>query len=491
MRTFIQNRELSQKPAFSFLAPHKAIAQTAKQVLHIRPETRESQSSGQGAPRFGHNFSQISIYPPPRGTEPKLTVGKTSDTDEHEADRISKQVVRDPARQTIAKSEHFQVRRAGSSDLKQAEAPRIVHDVLRSSGEPLDTATRDFMEPRFGYDFSRVRVHTDTRAEESSRSIMAQAYTVGHDIVFDRHYYSPHTEVGRQLLAHELVHVVLQQGDKQHIHRKEIDKSLVSSNRGSVAPGDWLAVDREEWELASQEGAESALSPGNTFMRAVFYNTQNKRPREYQTVRQRHDYYDLVSYALEHDPNTPEALRDIRFFHAATAVTATPGIGSVDTAIGLIKLGEASRQILKDVNEELFALNMEVIHNLMFAWKEPRKPGDSAPTKAIDPFEFDLRMVEKEQRTVEDYIRRNQQRFTSSVKDDINQTLDPDKFGQFFNFSRTSFEWALKALQVKSLDFTNIEHRKAIGFASVHIFHRKSYSDYEFFIAAYHAVPSR
>jgi hypothetical protein len=372
-----------------------------------------------------------------------------------------------------------------------AEAPSPVHEVLRTPGEPLGAATRHFMESRFGDDFSRVRIHTDTKAAQSSQSIKAQAYTTGHDIVFDSHYYSPHTATGKQLLAHELAHVVQQQGDDQHIRRKEIDKSLVSSNRGSIAPGDWLAVDREEWELASQEGAESALSSGNTFMRAVYYNTQNIRPKEYQTVRERHDYYDLISYVLEHDRNTPEALRNIRFFHAATAVTGTPSIGSVDTAIGLIKLGEASRQILKDVNEELFALNMEVIHNLLFTWKEPRKPGDPAATKAIDPFEFDLRMVEKEQRTVEDYIGRNRQRFTSSVKDDINQTLDPDKFGQSFNFSRMSFEWAIKALKVQSLDFSNIEHRKAIGFASVHIFHRKSYSDYEVFIAAYHAVPTK
>ena len=57
--------------------------------------------------------------------------------------------------------------------------PPIVHDVLRSPGAPLDAQTRAFMEPRFGHDFSRVRVHTDAQAAESARAVNALAYTVG------------------------------------------------------------------------------------------------------------------------------------------------------------------------------------------------------------------------------------------------------------------------------------------------------------------------
>ena len=63
-------------------------------------------------------------------------------------------------------------------------APPIVHQVLNSPGKPLDGATRSFMEPRFGHDFSGVRIHTDEQAAESAQSVNALAYTVGHDIVF-------------------------------------------------------------------------------------------------------------------------------------------------------------------------------------------------------------------------------------------------------------------------------------------------------------------
>ncbi|HLI88385.1 MAG TPA: DUF4157 domain-containing protein, partial [Ktedonobacteraceae bacterium] len=88
--------------------------------------------------------------------------------------------------------------------------PPIVHDVLNSSGQPLDVGTRAFMEPRFGFDFSRVRVHADARAAESTQAVNALAYTVGHNVVFGTGQYAPGTNEGRRLLAHELTHVVQQ-----------------------------------------------------------------------------------------------------------------------------------------------------------------------------------------------------------------------------------------------------------------------------------------
>jgi hypothetical protein len=87
-----------------------------------------------------------------------------------------------------------------------------VNDVLRSPGQPLDARARAALEPRFGHDFSRVRVHTDARAAESARSIDALAYTVGRDIVFKAGQYAPGTTEGQRLLAHELTHVIQQAG---------------------------------------------------------------------------------------------------------------------------------------------------------------------------------------------------------------------------------------------------------------------------------------
>ncbi|HLH73800.1 MAG TPA: DUF4157 domain-containing protein, partial [Chloroflexota bacterium] len=99
--------------------------------------------------------------------------------------------------------------------------PPMVHDVLRSPGRPLDTASRAFFEPRFGRDFSRVRVHADAPAAASARALNALAYTVGRDLVFDTGQFAPETAAGRRLLAHELTHVVQQDaGDVAPLPRR-------------------------------------------------------------------------------------------------------------------------------------------------------------------------------------------------------------------------------------------------------------------------------
>jgi peptidoglycan/xylan/chitin deacetylase (PgdA/CDA1 family) len=101
-------------------------------------------------------------------------------------------------------------------------APPIVHEVLRSSGQPLDAETRALMEPRFGHDFGKVRVHRDTRAAESARDINALAYTVGQNVVFGPGQYAPRTGDGQKLLAHELAHTVQQQHDTSAARSEDI-----------------------------------------------------------------------------------------------------------------------------------------------------------------------------------------------------------------------------------------------------------------------------
>jgi len=91
-----------------------------------------------------------------------------------------------------------------------ASVPPLVHDVLRSPGLPLDPHTRGFLEPRFGHDFSKVRIHADDRAADSAAAANARAYTVGSHIVFGSGQYAPQTVPGKKLIAHELTHVVQQ-----------------------------------------------------------------------------------------------------------------------------------------------------------------------------------------------------------------------------------------------------------------------------------------
>ena len=91
------------------------------------------------------------------------------------------------------------------------EEPSPVRKVVGSGGgRPLDRSLRSDMESRFGVDFGDVRVHTDSQASESARAVGANAYTVGSDVVFRSDQWSPDTDSGKRMLAHELTHVVQQ-----------------------------------------------------------------------------------------------------------------------------------------------------------------------------------------------------------------------------------------------------------------------------------------
>ncbi len=115
-----------------------------------------------------------------------------------------------------------------------SEAPPIVHEVLRSPGQPLDPDARAFMEPRFGHDFSKVRVHSDAKAAESARAVNALAYTVGQHVVVGSQGVSSQTVAGRSLLAHELTHTIQQRSQNYSLPR-ELSVSSSSDSAESEA----------------------------------------------------------------------------------------------------------------------------------------------------------------------------------------------------------------------------------------------------------------
>jgi hypothetical protein len=108
------------------------------------------------------------------------------------------------------KREAASLQRAAIDRSPAGRVPPVVGEVLRSSSQALAPEARSFMEPRFGHDFSQVRVHTDAKAAESARAVNALAYTVGHDIVFGSGQYAPHSRDGQKLIAHELTHTIQQ-----------------------------------------------------------------------------------------------------------------------------------------------------------------------------------------------------------------------------------------------------------------------------------------
>jgi Domain of unknown function (DUF4157) len=162
-----------------------------------------------------------------------LRIGAPDDAYEREADAVADQVMRmAPGSGSVAAAVPVLQRKCAGREADDEEpllstkarsspdsgqrsvatAPSSVHATVKSPGQPLDRAARAFFQPRFGHDFSAVRVHTDAAAARSALELNAHAYTVGHDIVFAAGRFVPQTGKGRRLLAHELTHVVQQRG---------------------------------------------------------------------------------------------------------------------------------------------------------------------------------------------------------------------------------------------------------------------------------------
>jgi hypothetical protein len=161
----------------------------------------------------------------PPASQPKLVVGQADDPLEHEADRVAALVMRMPdphlsiaastprlSHKCASYEEEAQIFQSEPTRSPEAtgEAPRIVHEVLRSPGQPLDAQVRAFFEPRFGVDFGDVRLHTDARAADTALALGALAYTVGKHIVLGPAQIPLRVGAGWALLAHELAHVVQQ-----------------------------------------------------------------------------------------------------------------------------------------------------------------------------------------------------------------------------------------------------------------------------------------
>lgn len=187
--------------------------QAVQRLLQSNTEELQPGLASTAVTRFAHDFSQIPLHPETHAKiQRKLTVSTPGDIYEQEADRVADEVMRMPeTRPPDQERYRLQTKQVEPTDLGQTAVHPIAHKILRSPGQPLDSTTRDFMEPRFGHDLSSVRIHSYAQAAEAARSVQALAYTTGSDIVFGEGQYKPGTDSGRKLLAHELVHVIQQQ----------------------------------------------------------------------------------------------------------------------------------------------------------------------------------------------------------------------------------------------------------------------------------------
>jgi hypothetical protein len=154
----------------------------------------------------------------------------TAEWAEREADRVARRVMRTSELELSDSSRPLRTPeppRTGST-VDGGRLPPIVDDVVSSPGIALEAAARTFLEPRFGHDLGRIRIHADPLAARSAAAVDAPAYTVGHDVVFAAGRFAPHTNHGMALLAHEIAHTLAPAAgtDGPRISRSEIPMPL-------------------------------------------------------------------------------------------------------------------------------------------------------------------------------------------------------------------------------------------------------------------------
>jgi hypothetical protein len=185
------------------------------------------------------------------GIQAKLKVGQSGDVYEHEADRVADAVMRMPGPRVQIQLEEEEFLRTKK---REDTTPEVTHDhesrihTLQGGGYPLAEHVRTFFEPRFGYDFSQVRIHTDGGSAETVRAVNARAFTIGRDVVFGAGQYTPGTSNGQRLLAHELTHVVQQRqfGGIALISRKDAKTEKTEAEKKKEAEQLKVKLDRIE-----------------------------------------------------------------------------------------------------------------------------------------------------------------------------------------------------------------------------------------------------
>ena len=227
----------------------------------------------------------------------KLRIGQPGDIYEQEADRVAEQVMRMPEPQAISsgtpyihsiqracirsedevlsrqpieeekekedelrrqpiEEEEEELQAKATSDGISEVNPDIESHIqnMRGGGQPLPESARAYFEPRFGQDFSQVRVHSDAEAAEAAQEVNARAYTVGQDVIFGAGQYSE-TSAGQKLLAHELTHVVQQE--------KGIQRNVIQRRSGCSAAQDTKITDDHVRARGMLSAAISAVSSYN------------------------------------------------------------------------------------------------------------------------------------------------------------------------------------------------------------------------------------
>ena len=173
-------------------------------------------------------------------------------------------------------------------------SPRVAANInaMRGGGQPLSPSVRAFFEPRFGVDFSGVRVHRNSRAAEATRNVHVKAFTVRRDVMFGSGQFAPETSAGKKLLAHELTHVVQQGAAMQRppasAHRRT--RAFANERRNAPhmmrAPLDEPRSENKRFAVSLVKTPEPKIVRTKQAVQLTVYFGQNISSLNYESFRQ-------------------------------------------------------------------------------------------------------------------------------------------------------------------------------------------------------------
>ncbi|MBX3302612.1 MAG: DUF4157 domain-containing protein [Nitrospira sp.] len=286
------------------LTPHRLVSQptsVSSLPLHDQSQIQRKASCACGG-----------ACPACQAKSADLNISQPNDPAEIEADQVADRVMRMPVRDVrppakVEHSSHIIHRKCDACETEEreeisesvmrkeafasatpdpppGEIPPSIKNVLHSAGQPLDFATRSFFEPRFGLNLSHIRIHVDSAAAQSTRSINARAFTLGNNIVFGSGEYNPRSESGRRLLAHELSHAFQSKRTEPVIARQSAQSALdpAATRRKMVdAAASWLASLARQVVVMRQMAATAlATTPGSAAGPRAFHQYLNQESLE-------------------------------------------------------------------------------------------------------------------------------------------------------------------------------------------------------------------
>ncbi len=225
----------------------------------------------------------------------KLTLGAVGDKYEQEADRVAKQVVnsisstnQEPVQRMKPEDEELAQMKPDIQRMAVGEATEVdpsVEDAIqrgRGRGQPLAPSVRVSMEQAFGADFSGVRVHTDSQSHQLNQSIQARAFTTGQDVFFQQGEYNPGSLGGKELLAHELTHVVQQSGGAVQRSQSQDGENVLSLSpqmQNGAKMGHAQDIRASEVEQENNSGMPDNLKAGIDSISGILADTDIIQPK--------------------------------------------------------------------------------------------------------------------------------------------------------------------------------------------------------------------